>query len=204
MEYYTAYTDGACLRNPGRGGWGAVIIHTETQKSGGGQAIVGSDRKQALSGSYRYTTNNRMELLAVIEALAYIPAGSVVEVYSDSTYVVDAINRGWLPRWKELGWRSMRGDRLRSLKNVDLWKRLDALLDQRHKRVTVAWVKGHAGHPENNEADRLAGNAARHARTAQRDEGYEPRHGPDQRGDAMQVAKAVKYLEARGYTVSKP
>jgi len=127
------YTDGAASGNPGPGGWGVVLA-------------CGNLRKE-MSGGFRLTTNNRMELLAVIKGLEAIKWDNAeVEVYSDSQYVVKAINEGWLPKWVETGFKKK--------KNADLWMRFLPLY-QRH-RVNFHWLKGHAGHPENERCDALA------------------------------------------------
>ncbi len=135
------YTDGACSGNPGPGGWGAILRYQGTEKE--------------LSGGVGDTTNNRMELTAVIKGLEALKQPCRVVVYSDSKYVVDAISKGWLDNWMARGWRKAarkgQGD---PVLNVDLWEQLLPLLD-RHQ-VDFQWVRGHAGHPENERADRLA------------------------------------------------
>lgn len=140
MKEIKLYTDGACSGNPGPGGWGALLIYNGHEKE--------------LSGGYRDTTNNRMEILAVIRGLEALKERCKVSVYSDSKYVVDAINQGWAVRWKKKGWMRNKKDRA---KNVDLWKRLLELLNKHE--VEFSWVKGHAGHPENERADDLATSA---------------------------------------------
>jgi ribonuclease HI len=130
------YTDGGCSRNPGPGGYGAVIVEN------------GAERR--LSGGVALTTNNRMELLAAIKGLEDIPEGSNVLLTSDSKYLVDAISKGWIAGWKRRGWTRSAGE----LQNVDLWKRLEALLEKR--TVKTFWVKGHLGHRENEICDALA------------------------------------------------
>lgn len=135
------HTDGACSGNPGRGGYGALL-------QCGGQRIE-------LSGGFRKTTNNRMELLAVIEGLGALNRRCEVTVFSDSKYIVDAVNKGWARRWQANGWRRNRTDKAL---NPDLWARLLALLDAHD--VTMRWVKGHAGNPGNERADALATAAA--------------------------------------------
>lgn len=143
------YTDGAASGNPGPGGWGAVL------KCG--------DRRLELNGGFRRTTNNRMELLAVIRGLQAIKwKGAVVEVYSDSSYVVKAITEGWLENWIAQGWKKK--------KNPDLWQEFVPLYRMHH--VTFHWIKGHAGHPENERCDRLAV-AARSLPGLPADEAYE-------------------------------
>ncbi|WP_411892621.1 ribonuclease HI [Yoonia sp. SDW83-1] len=134
-----AYTDGACSGNPGPGGWGALLIARE------GDRVV---KERELHGGVPETTNNRMELLAAITALETLSKPTKVTVVTDSAYVKDGITK-WIHSWKRNGWKKKGG-----LKNVDLWQRLDAAA-ARHD-VTWEWVKGHAGHPENERADELA------------------------------------------------
>jgi len=135
-----AYTDGACSGNPGPGGWGAVLIARD------GDAVV---KERDLKGGEAHTTNNRMELLAAINALETLVGPSTLTVVTDSSYVKDGITK-WIYGWKAKGWKKKGGE----IKNIDLWQRLDAARD-RHD-VTWKWVKGHAGHPENERADELA------------------------------------------------
>lgn len=130
------YTDGACLGNPGPGGWACVVI-------------IG-DKERQMSGGQKNTTNNRMELIGVINGLRALRGPHIVTIYSDSQYVTNAINKGWLKSWKANGW-TRNGD---ELKNAELWKELDALL-QKHVTQFV-WVKGHAGHYYNEICDKLA------------------------------------------------
>lgn len=137
MKKVQIYTDGACSGNPGPGGWGAILRY-------GG-------REKELSGGEAETTNNRMELTAVIEALSALKEPCEVVLTSDSRYVVDAIEKGWLQNWRRKEWRKSGGD---PVLNVDLWERLLPLLE-RHK-VRLVWIRGHAGHPENERCDRLA------------------------------------------------
>ncbi|WRS28054.1 ribonuclease HI [Oscillospiraceae bacterium MB08-C2-2] len=131
------YTDGACSGNPGAGGWGAILRYGGSEKE--------------LSGGEEQTTNNRMELTAVIKGLEALKEPCQVELFSDSKYVIDAIAQGWAKRWKQNGWMRNKKD---AALNPDLWDRLLALLEI-HK-VTPNWVKGHAGHPENERCDALA------------------------------------------------
>jgi ribonuclease HI len=130
------FTDGACSGNPGPGGWGAVLRWR--------------DNERELSGGEPLTTNNRMELTAAIVALETLKRSVKARVHTDSTYVRDGITT-WIHRWKQKGWKT--ADR-KPVKNIDLWQRLDEAL-QRHE-VTWHWVRGHAGHPENERADELA------------------------------------------------
>lgn len=137
MKRVEIYTDGACRGNPGRGGWGAILVYGEVER--------------VISGGEMDTTNNRMELLAAISALELLKEPCEVRLTSDSKYLTDAINQGWLESWKQRGWK--KADRSPVL-NVELWKRLDALLEV-HK-VKFIWVQGHAGHPYNERCDELA------------------------------------------------
>jgi ribonuclease HI len=138
----TIYTDGGCTDNPGPGGWGAVIL----QKG----------RCRELSGGFRLTTNNRMELTACIMALKTLEKPARVHLHTDSRYVADGITKGWAKRWRKNNWMRTRTERAR---NADLWAQLLSLCEPHH--VDFIWVKGHAGHPENERCDRLAGRAAR-------------------------------------------
>lgn len=130
------YADGACKGNPGPGGWGALL------RAGG--------RERELFGGEAHTTNNRMELTAVIRALEALRRSSRVRVYTDSQYVQQGIS-GWIHGWKRKGWKTAGGT---PVKNADLWRHLDALAAQHS--VEWHWVRGHAGHPENERADALA------------------------------------------------
>ncbi len=131
------YTDGACSGNPGPGGYGTILKYNGHVKE--------------LSEGYKNTTNNRMELLAIIKGLEALKEPCEVIVYSDSRYIVDAINKGWLYRWANNNWKR---NKTEMAKNIDLWQRLLEQL-KRHK-VIFKWVKGHAGHPENERCDQLA------------------------------------------------
>lgn len=149
------FSDGSSSGNPGPGGFGAILR-------------CGSYEKE-FSGGYARTTNNRMELLAVITALEAIKwPRAHVEVYSDSTYVVKAVTEGWLKGWEAKGWKKV--------KNVDLWQRFLSVYSLHD--VRFHWLKGHAGHPENERCDRLAvdagAGAVERGETLPRDEGYEP------------------------------
>lgn len=150
----TIYTDGACSGNPGPGGYGAVLL-------------AGGHEKE-LSGGFRLTTNNRMELLAAIVGLETLNRRCQVALYTDSRYIVDAINKGWARRWRDNGW--MRNKREAAV-NPDLWEQLLDLLD-RHD-VDVRWVRGHAGNEGNERADRLAVEASR-GKDLPDDHGYDP------------------------------
>ncbi len=135
----TIFTDGACKGNPGPGGWGAILKVNSTEK--------------VLYGSEALTTNNRMELIAAIKALEALTRSSEVELYTDSQYLRQGM-MGWLAQWKKKGWRTAKKE---PVKNVDLWQQLDNLA-QIHQ-ISWHWVKGHSGHPENDQADALANQA---------------------------------------------
>ena len=137
MKSVDIFTDGACSGNPGPGGWGAVLRFAGKEKE--------------LSGGEKNTTNNRMELTAVIKALEALKEPCEVRLVTDSKYVADGLTKGWARSWQKNGWR--KADKKPAL-NSDLWERLLNLTDIHG--VTVEWVKGHAGHPENERCDRLA------------------------------------------------
>lgn len=137
MKIVEIYTDGACTGNPGKGGWGAVLIYNGTKKE--------------ISAGYVLTTNNRMELLAAISALEILRESCEVMLYSDSKYLCDSINKGWIYGWIKNGWK--KSDK-KPVLNVDLWQRLIALM--KTHSVKFNWVKGHAGHPMNERCDALA------------------------------------------------
>ena len=136
MKQVNLYTDGACRNNPGRGGWGAILVYGSYEKE--------------LSGGEKMTTNNRMELIAAISGLEALKEPCEVSLYSDSKYLVDAFNEGWIESWREKGWK--RGKE--SLKNPDLWEKIYGL-SQIHK-ITFIWVKGHNGPDYNERCDALA------------------------------------------------
>lgn len=141
------YTDGAARGNPdGPGGYGTVLEYTDTK---------GKLHTRELSQGYRRTTNNRMELMAVIAGLEALNRPCEVELYSDSQYVVNAFNQHWIEGWIKKGWKSGKNEQV---KNVDLWKRL--LAAKEPHTVTFIWVKGHNGHPQNERCDELATGAA--------------------------------------------
>jgi ribonuclease HI len=137
LKHINLYTDGACRGNPGRGGWGAILVFEGHEKE--------------LSGGEKSTTNNRMELTAAIEGLRAIKYPCEVTLTSDSKYLVDAIEKNWLVSWKRKGWKKADG---KPVLNIDLWQALDEELT-RHK-VTFVWVKGHEGHAYNERCDALA------------------------------------------------
>ncbi len=136
-KFVEIFTDGACSGNPGPGGWGVVLRFGEREKE--------------LSGGEKETTNNRMELTAAIEGLSALKEPCRVRLVTDSKYVADGITKGWAESWRKNGWR--KADKKPAL-NVDLWERLLDLIETHE--VTIDWVKGHAGHPENERCDKLA------------------------------------------------
>lgn len=142
MKFVEIFTDGACSGNPGKGGYGAILKYNGAQKE--------------LSQGYALTTNNRMELLAAITALETLKEPCSVCLYSDSKYLVDSVNLGWIAKWKANNWQRNKKEKA---KNIDLLIRLCAQLE-RHD-VEFKWVKGHDGHPENERCDTLAVNAAK-------------------------------------------
>ena len=137
MKKIELFTDGACSGNPGPGGWGAILRYNGHEKE--------------LCGGEAETTNNRMELTAVIEGLSALKESCEIELFTDSKYVCDAVAKRWVYSWKANGWK--KADKKPAL-NVDLWEKLLELLDT-HK-VNFNWIKGHAGHPENERCDTLA------------------------------------------------
>lgn len=137
MKKVNVYTDGACKGNPGPGGYGAILVYNGIEKE--------------FSGGEANTTNNRMELLGAITALAALKEPCEVELCSDSKYLVDAVTKRWVYGWRQKGWKKSDG---KPALNADLWERLLALLDVH--RVTFVWIKGHAGHPYNERCDSLA------------------------------------------------
>ena len=136
MKEVQLYTDGACRGNPGRGGWGAILVYKQHERE--------------LSGGEVLTTNNRMELLAVINGLSALREPCRVTLYSDSKYIIDAFTLGWVDSWRTHGWRRGKEE----LKNPDLWERLYELTTVHE--MTYVWVKGHAGHEYNERCDKLA------------------------------------------------
>ncbi len=135
------YTDGACLGNPGPGGYGTVLLYKDKDKV---------HRKELFKG-FKLTTNNRMELLACIAGLEMLKYPCSVTIYSDSRYVVDGITKGWAKKWRANGWKRNKKD---LAENTDLWGRLLELCEKHEARFV--WVKGHAGNPENERCDKLA------------------------------------------------
>ena len=141
MTDYFAFTDGACSGNPGPGGWGVLL------QAKNGDTVL---KERDLKGGEAETTNNRMELLAAINALESLGRPTPITVVTDSAYVKNGVT-GWIHDWKRNGWKTAAK---KPVKNADLWQRLDAA--QARHQVTWQWVKGHAGHPENERADELA------------------------------------------------
>ncbi|MFY0662728.1 MAG: ribonuclease HI [Shimia sp.] len=141
MADLIAYTDGACSGNPGPGGWGTLMQAKD------GDTVM---KERELKGGAENTTNNKMELMAAIMALETLERPSTITVVTDSTYVKNGVT-GWIFGWKKNGWKTAAK---KPVKNVELWQRLDAA--QARHQVTWEWVKGHAGHPENERADELA------------------------------------------------
>ena len=141
MKEVTIYTDGACLGNPGPGGYASILIYH-------------SHRKE-LSGSEKHTTNNRMEMMAVITALEALTEPCKVILYTDSRYIIDSVNMKWLEKWKAKNWMRAKS---KPVLNTDLWKRMITSLDKH--QVVFNWVKGHTGNPENERCDILAKSVA--------------------------------------------
>lgn len=140
------FTDGSALNNPGSGGYGTVLQYIDSN---------GRLHERELSGGEAYTTNNRMELMAAIAGLEALICPCEVELYSDSKYLTDAFNKGWIDQWEHRGWKTATG---KDVSNINLWKRLLKAKESHH--VNFIWVKGHSGHPENERCDRLAKQAA--------------------------------------------
>lgn len=137
MKSVDIYTDGACSGNPGPGGWAAILIY--------------NGRRKEISGNDLHTTNNKMELLAVIQALSALKEPCQVTLYTDSQYICNAINLKWLQRWSYSGWKKADG---KPVKNISLWRSLMELMDIHS--VTFTWVKGHSGNTYNEQCDQLA------------------------------------------------
>lgn len=159
MPKVKIYTDGACANNPGKGGYGIVLMY---QKSDGN--IV----QKNLSRGFELTTNNRMELLAVIDALNALKNPCEIELYSDSKYVVDAINQKWLDSWQEKNWKL---NTKNPVKNIDLWQKL--ITAMKPHKINFIWVKGHASNEFNNLCDKLAVEA-RSCDNLEIDSGFKP------------------------------
>lgn len=149
LPHVHLFTDGACKGNPGPGGWAFILRHCATGK------------EKEDSGGEAHTTNNRMELAAVIEGLEALRKPCQVELFTDSVYVGKGLTE-WMPKWKSNGWRRKEGDRWKPVVNEDLWRRLDELVALHQLKYTR--VAGHSGHPENERCDQLAVEAARQFR----------------------------------------
>ncbi|MBV5317660.1 MAG: ribonuclease HI [Desulfobulbaceae bacterium] len=158
LKHVEIFTDGGCLGNPGPGGYGAILA-------------CGEHRRE-LSGGYKHTTNNRMELMACIIALEALKFRCAVTVYSDSKYMVDSVSKGWAVKWKRNYWKRSGGDKA---ENIDLWERLLSEIEKH--QVKFQWVKGHDGHEENERCDQLATEAANGSGLLE-DAGYIARHSP--------------------------
>ena len=154
MRNVTIFTDGSCLGNPGRGGWGCILRWEGHEKE--------------LSGGYNHTTNNRMEIMAAIAGLEALTESCEVTLYTDSQYLRHAVEKKWLAGWQKNGWKTAAK---KPVKNRDLWERLQVQLD-RHK-VALEWVRGHNGHAENERCDELARSQSAR-RDLLEDTGYEP------------------------------
>ncbi len=148
MKHVTIYTDGACRGNPGPGGYGCVLLYEDKS---------GETHRLEKSGGFRLTTNNRMEIYALVAALEALKTPCLVDLYSDSQYVINAFEKGWLAKWKSFGWYKD-AKRKEKAKNVDLWQRLETAMAPHE--ITFHWVKGHAMNAENNRCDELAVEAA--------------------------------------------
>jgi ribonuclease HI len=166
------YTDGACIGNPGPGGYAAILL-------------CGNKRKE-IAGGYRLTTNNRMEILAALAALEALKWPCRVRLHSDSRYLVEAVMKGWAQRWRDRGWMRNAKD---EAANADLWERL-LVICEKHE-VEFVWVQGHAGHPENERCDRLSVAAAK-AEDLPADVGYEERHA---KREAREMAQRTLFAE---------
>ncbi len=149
MRRVELFTDGACSGNPGPGGWAFILRDVKTQKE-----LTGS-------GGERNSTNNRMEMQAVIEGLRSLKKRCRVELYSDSSYVLQGLQK-WMTGWKKKGWVRMEGSRKKPVKNVELWQQLDQLIDQHD--ISYHHVRGHSGHPENERCDEMAVEASQNFR----------------------------------------
>lgn len=154
MKNIKLSTDGACLGNPGPGGWAAVMRY--------------KDHTLELSGGYAPTTNNRMEVLAAIEGLTALTEPCQIDLYTDSRYLRDAVEKNWLKGWQRNGWKTAAK---KPVKNQDLWQRLLPLLEEHD--ISLHWVQGHAGDPDNERCDELAKAAAMKG-SLPKDEGYQP------------------------------
>lgn len=147
MKDVEIFTDGACQGNPGPGGWGSILRYNNHEKE--------------ISGGEKYTTNNRMEITAVLEAIRLLKEPCNITLYSDSQYVCNAIEKGWAKKWRSNGWMRTKKD---PAINADLWEQLLNIIEKHN--LNIVWVKGHAGHPENERCDQLAVAAAQKAKNS--------------------------------------
>jgi len=168
MPHVEIYTDGGCEPNPGQGGYGVVLFHPKTKQ------------RKEFSGAFRLTTNNRMEILAAVKGLEMLKHACNVTLYSDSQYLVKAMMEGWVATWKRKDWWRTNKERP---ENVDLWQKLDRLCEMH--QVEFQWIKGHAGHLENERCDELSMAALRQSNLPA-DEGYENKPESDGVRPAMQ------------------
>lgn len=159
MKKVIIYTDGACLGNPGPGGWAAILT------------LSGTAIRKELCGGFRKTTNNRMEILAAVEGLRALKKPCEVELYTDSRYLCDAVRKNWLANWQKNSW--LKSDK-KPVRNPDLWKKL--LTHMGAHQIRFNWLRGHAGHVENERCDELAGMCARQ-KNLPPDEEYEREEG---------------------------
>ena len=147
MKDVEIFTDGACQGNPGPGGWGSILRYNNHEKE--------------ISGGEKYTTNNRMEITAVLEAIRLLKEPCNITLYSDSQYVCNAIEKGWAKKWRSNSWMRTKKD---PAINADLWEQLLTIIEKHN--LNIVWVKGHAGHPENERCDQLAVAAAQKAKNS--------------------------------------
>lgn len=147
MKDVEIFTDGACQGNPGPGGWGSILRYNNHEKE--------------ISGGEKYTTNNRMEITAVLEAIRLLKEPCNITLYSDSQYVCNAIEKGWAKKWRSNCWMRTKKD---PAINADLWEQLLTIIEKHN--LNIVWVKGHAGHPENERCDQLAVAAAQKAKNS--------------------------------------
>lgn len=189
LPFVQLFTDGACQGNPGPGGWGYILRHPATGKE-----------KEA-SGGMALTTNNQMEMQAVIEGLKALSKRSRVEVITDSSYVAKG-SREWMPAWKANGWRRREGKSWKPVKNVELWKQLDELLSGHVVSFTL--VKGHAGHPENERCDEMAVAAAMRMRKANAEGTLHANQAPQMvSSETDNPAKECLYCNGTGKVLNK-
>lgn len=155
MKKVIIYTDGSCLGNPGPGGWAAIL------------RLANTEHRREIAGGYRLTTNNRMEITATLEALAALTEACEVELHSDSQYLCNAVKKGWLKNWEQANWQRCG----KPIPNADLWQQLIACMSPH--RISFFWLRGHAGHAENERCDELARTFAQKRACLPPDEIYE-------------------------------